>query len=329
MQMAKTTRAAGPAARSAAAVRLGADRSLSTAGVLASYASLGDVIVAEPKALVGFAGARVIRQTIGEDLPAGLPARRVRARRRASSTASSIASRCARRSGSCSQFFWHSTARLRSRGRKSPHRYDPNAPRSALSGTSRGPVRDARTLQRRLESAAGGSSAAATSSGLDGTRALLAALGEPRDARSASVHVAGTNGKGQRVRAGRARAARRPHSAPGSTRRRTWWTSASASAWTAAGRTRRELESGLERHRGAAAVLSDARSSRSRPALAFRPFRAPRRATGRSSRSASAAGSTPRTCSSPRCAPSPRSASTTPRCWATRTPRSPARRRAS
>jgi len=43
----------------------------STAGVLASYASLGDVIIAEPKALVGFAGARVIRQTIGQDLPAG------------------------------------------------------------------------------------------------------------------------------------------------------------------------------------------------------------------------------------------------------------------
>jgi acetyl-CoA carboxylase carboxyl transferase subunit beta len=43
----------------------------STAGVLASYASLGDLILAEPKALVGFAGARVIRQTIGQDLPPG------------------------------------------------------------------------------------------------------------------------------------------------------------------------------------------------------------------------------------------------------------------
>ena len=43
----------------------------STAGVLASYASLGDVILAERKALVGFAGARVIRQTIGEELPEG------------------------------------------------------------------------------------------------------------------------------------------------------------------------------------------------------------------------------------------------------------------
>ncbi len=43
----------------------------STAGVLASFASLGDVILAEPGALVGFAGARVIRQTIGEELPEG------------------------------------------------------------------------------------------------------------------------------------------------------------------------------------------------------------------------------------------------------------------
>jgi len=42
-----------------------------TAGVLASYAMLGDVIIAEPGALVGFAGPRVIKQTIGEDLPPG------------------------------------------------------------------------------------------------------------------------------------------------------------------------------------------------------------------------------------------------------------------
>ncbi len=42
-----------------------------TAGVMASYASLGDVIIAEPKALLGFAGPRVIRQTIGQDLPEG------------------------------------------------------------------------------------------------------------------------------------------------------------------------------------------------------------------------------------------------------------------
>lgn len=42
-----------------------------TGGVMASFAALGDVIIAEPKALLGFAGPRVIKQTIGQDLPAG------------------------------------------------------------------------------------------------------------------------------------------------------------------------------------------------------------------------------------------------------------------
>jgi acetyl-CoA carboxylase carboxyl transferase subunit beta len=42
-----------------------------TGGVLASFASLGDVILAEPKALIGFAGARVASDTVGEDMPAG------------------------------------------------------------------------------------------------------------------------------------------------------------------------------------------------------------------------------------------------------------------
>ncbi len=41
------------------------------AGVMASYASLGDVIVAEPKALIGFAGRRVIKETTHADLPEG------------------------------------------------------------------------------------------------------------------------------------------------------------------------------------------------------------------------------------------------------------------
>ena len=40
-----------------------------TGGVTASYALLGDVIYAEPKAQIGFAGPRVIKQTIGQDLP--------------------------------------------------------------------------------------------------------------------------------------------------------------------------------------------------------------------------------------------------------------------
>ena len=42
-----------------------------TGGVTASFASLGDIILAEPKALIGFAGPRVIEQTIGESLPEG------------------------------------------------------------------------------------------------------------------------------------------------------------------------------------------------------------------------------------------------------------------
>jgi acetyl-CoA carboxylase carboxyl transferase subunit beta len=41
------------------------------AGVMASYATLGDIIVAEPEALIGFAGPRVIKETTQQDLPEG------------------------------------------------------------------------------------------------------------------------------------------------------------------------------------------------------------------------------------------------------------------
>ena len=40
-------------------------------GVSAAFAMLGDIIIAEPGALIGFAGQRVIKQTIGSDLPEG------------------------------------------------------------------------------------------------------------------------------------------------------------------------------------------------------------------------------------------------------------------
>ena len=43
----------------------------STAGVMASFATLGDIIMAEPKALIGFAGPRVIKETTQEDIPKG------------------------------------------------------------------------------------------------------------------------------------------------------------------------------------------------------------------------------------------------------------------
>ena len=42
-----------------------------TGGVTASYAMLGDLNVAEPGALIGFAGPRVIKETIGKELPEG------------------------------------------------------------------------------------------------------------------------------------------------------------------------------------------------------------------------------------------------------------------
>lgn len=70
MQMAKT----------AAAIRKHGDAGLlyctiltdpTTGGVTASFAMLGDVIMAEPGALIGFAGPRVIKQTIGQELPEG------------------------------------------------------------------------------------------------------------------------------------------------------------------------------------------------------------------------------------------------------------------
>jgi len=42
-----------------------------TGGVTASFAMLGDINIAEPGALIGFAGPRVIKETIGRDLPEG------------------------------------------------------------------------------------------------------------------------------------------------------------------------------------------------------------------------------------------------------------------
>ena len=70
MQMAKTSAALGRLA----AARLPFISVLThptTGGVTASFATLGDVILAEPGALIGFAGARVIKETTKQSLPAG------------------------------------------------------------------------------------------------------------------------------------------------------------------------------------------------------------------------------------------------------------------
>jgi acetyl-CoA carboxylase carboxyl transferase subunit beta len=70
MQMAKTTAALTElAARGLPFITVLTDPT--TGGVSASYAMIGDVVLAEPKALVGFAGPRVIEQTVRQKLPEG------------------------------------------------------------------------------------------------------------------------------------------------------------------------------------------------------------------------------------------------------------------
>ncbi len=70
MQMAKTS---GALARHAEArlPYISVLTNPTTAGVMASFASLGDVILAEPRSMVGFAGPRVIKETTHQDLPEG------------------------------------------------------------------------------------------------------------------------------------------------------------------------------------------------------------------------------------------------------------------
>lgn len=70
MQMSKTSAALGKLAK-ARLPYISVLTDPTMGGVSASFASLGDIIIAEPGALIGFAGQRVIKQTIGSDLPDG------------------------------------------------------------------------------------------------------------------------------------------------------------------------------------------------------------------------------------------------------------------
>ena len=70
MQMAKTSQALARL-QEAGLPYLSILTNPTMAGVMASFASLGDVIIAEPEALIGFAGPRVIKETTQQDLPAG------------------------------------------------------------------------------------------------------------------------------------------------------------------------------------------------------------------------------------------------------------------
>ena len=68
MQMAKTSTLLAALDRQGLPF-VAVDTDPTTGGVTASYAMLGDVVYAEPRAQIGFAGPRVIKQTIGQDLP--------------------------------------------------------------------------------------------------------------------------------------------------------------------------------------------------------------------------------------------------------------------
>ena len=70
MQMAKTTNAL-MRLNEAGLLSICVLTDPTTGGVTASFASLGDIIIAEPKALIGFAGPRVIEQTVKQKLPEG------------------------------------------------------------------------------------------------------------------------------------------------------------------------------------------------------------------------------------------------------------------
>ena len=70
MQMAKTSAALSRLA-AAGIPYISVLTNPTMAGVMASFATLGDVILAEPKALIGFAGRRVIKETTRADLPEG------------------------------------------------------------------------------------------------------------------------------------------------------------------------------------------------------------------------------------------------------------------
>jgi acetyl-CoA carboxylase carboxyl transferase subunit beta len=70
MQMAKTSAALGRLAQ-AGLPYISVLTNPTTGGVTASFATLGDVILAEPGAMIGFAGARVIKDTTKQTLPAG------------------------------------------------------------------------------------------------------------------------------------------------------------------------------------------------------------------------------------------------------------------
>ena len=134
-----------------------------TGGVTASFAMLGDLNIAEPKALIGFAGPRVIEQTIRQKLPGWLPAQRIPAGTRNAGP-----------------------------GHRPARDEDHDRPRAEVHGGRRrsAAARQLTPLERLFALEQFG-----IKLGLDNIRLILAALGNP-ERTYRSIHIGGTNGKG-------------------------------------------------------------------------------------------------------------------------------------
>ena len=164
MQMAKTSAALGRL-REAGLPYISVLLHPTTGGVAASFAMLGDVILAEPKALIGFAGRARHPEHDPPAAAAGLPARRVPARARLPGQDRPPQASCGRRWRSCCACSAHEPDGLTM---------------AATPSCSRGSTACA-TLGVEL--------------GLERVRLALARLGDPQR-RFAAVQIAGTNGKG-------------------------------------------------------------------------------------------------------------------------------------
>ena len=178
-----------------------------TGGVSASYAMLGDAILAEPGAVIGFAGPRVIKQTLGQDLPEGFQ------------TAEFLLDH-----GMLDQVVHRRSLKRDRQPAAAPHERQ-----AAGVAGGRRPDADYRAALDYLFARTTG----AFKFGLERTRALLARSGRSAPA-VPSLHIAGTNGKGSSVATAdallRAKGLRVAHA----TRRRTSSTFASASSSTGA-----------------------------------------------------------------------------------------------
>lgn len=170
MQMAKTS---GALARHAEAglPYIAVLTNPTTAGVMASFATLGDITLAEPKAMIGFAGPRVIRETTHQELP---PDSRPPSSCwiTASSTRSFPVQKCARRSSRSSEILPGSKAPVFPMGTPDPEPSGEDPMEWLDKFQGRGIV-----------------------PGLERMERLLAALGNPERSLRC-LHVAGTNGKG-------------------------------------------------------------------------------------------------------------------------------------